>query len=118
MPEEDLAAFTKEVDLEAIEDADEDELQDDQDKKAKRVYDRGAADMNSSFDEQHYFKQRNYKMTQLAKADNHLLLYSNVNILDYVDMNMSNVAKAWTVLFHFKGKSVESMLYEEFNSIA
>ena len=51
MPEEDLAAFTKEVDLEAIEDADEDELQDDQDKKAKRVYDRGAADMNSSFDE-------------------------------------------------------------------
>ena len=54
----------------------------------------------------------------MAKADNHLLLYSNVNILDYVDMNMSDVAKAWTVLFHFRGKSIESMLYEEFNSIA
>ena len=58
MPEEDLAAFTKEVDLNEIDhqEADLDELQEDQDKKAKRVYDRGAADMNSSFDEQHYFK--------------------------------------------------------------
>lgn len=56
-------------------------------------------------------------MLQLAKQDNHLLLYSNVNILDFVDINSSNVAKAWTILFHFRGKSVESMLFEEFNSI-
>ena len=57
-------------------------------------------------------------MAQMAKQDNHLLLYSNVNTLDFVDINTSDVAKAWTILFHFCGKSVESMLFEEFNSIA
>jgi len=47
-----------------------------------------------------------------------LLLYSNVNTLDFIDINANNMAKAWTILFHFRGKSTESMLYEEFNSIA
>lgn len=90
----------------------------DSEKRQKRVYDRGASDMNSSFDESHFFKQRNQKLAQLAKKDNHLLLYSNVNTLDFVDINKSDIAKAWTVLFHFRGKSIESMLFEEFNSIA
>ena len=54
----------------------------------------------------------------MAKKDNHLLLYSNVNTLDFADINAYALAKAWTVLFHFRGKSTESMLYEEFNSIA
>lgn len=58
------------------------------------------------------------KLAQLAKKDNHLLLYSNVNTLDFVDINSSPVAQAWTILFHFRGKSIESMLFEEFNSIA
>ena len=47
-----------------------------------------------------------------------MLLYSNVNTLDFVDINTMDVAKAWTILFHFRGKSIESMLFEEFNSIA
>lgn len=46
------------------------------------------------------------------------MLYSNVNTLDFIDINSSSVAKAWTVLFHFRGKSTESMLFEEFNAIA
>ena len=54
----------------------------------------------------------------MAKRENHLLLYSNVNQLDFMDINESDVAKAWTILFHFRGKSIESMLFEEFNSIA
>lgn len=54
----------------------------------------------------------------MAKIDNHLLLYSNVNVLDYIDINKNNIAKAWTILFHYRGKSIESMLYEQFNSIA
>lgn len=58
------------------------------------------------------------KLAQMAKKDNHLLLYSNVNTLDFVDINTSPVAKAWTILFHFRGKPIESMLFEEFNSIA
>lgn len=99
-----------------------DELQEagpkDGEKRQKRVYDRGAADMAASFDESAYFKQRNTKLAQLAKKDNHLLLYSNVNTLDFIDINQSDVAKAWTILFHFRSKSIESMLFEEFNSIA
>ena len=61
---------------------------------------------------------RNQKLAQMAKRENHLLLYSNVNQLDFMDINESDVAKAWTILFHFRGKSIESMLFEEFNSIA
>ena len=54
----------------------------------------------------------------MAKKDNHLMLYSNVNTLDYIDINTNSIAKAWTTLFHFRGKSIESMLFEEFNAIA
>ena len=89
-----------------------------QNEKEKRIYDYRAGDRNTSFDEQHYFKMRNQKLAQMAKRENHLLLYSNVNQLDFMDINESDVAKAWTILFHFRGKSIESMLFEEFNSIA
>ena len=44
-------------------------------------------------------------------------MYSNVNQKNFVDINREDVAKAWTILFHFKGKSIESMIFEEFNSI-
>ena len=84
----------------------------------KRIYDRGASERGSPFDEQHYFKVRSQKLARMAKKDNHLLLYSNVNTLDFVDINSNSIAKAWTTLFHFRGKSIESMLFEEFNSIA
>ena len=47
-----------------------------------------------------------------------MLLYSNVNTLDFIDINTSPICKAWTILFHFRGKSIESMLFEEFNSVA
>lgn len=86
---------------------------------AKRAYERGAADgHNQPRDDSYLFKMRNTKLASLAKKDNHLLLYSNVNILDFEDINTSEIARAWTILFHFMGKSIESMLFEEFNSIA
>jgi hypothetical protein len=52
----------------------------------------------------------------MQKRDKHMLLYSNINMLDYFDINEQAEAKAWTVLFHFRSKSKESILYEEFNS--
>lgn len=87
-------------------------------KHEKRNYERGSSDRNQGFDEKNFFSLRSTKLAQMAKKDNHLMLYSNVNTLDFIDINVSNVAKAWTVMFHFRGKSTESMLFEQFNSIA
>lgn len=45
-------------------------------------------------------------------------MYSNVNQLNFVDINHLAEAKAWTILFHFRNKSTQSMLFEEFNSVS
>lgn len=45
-------------------------------------------------------------------------MYSNVNQLNYVDINKVREAKAWSILFHYRAKSLQSMLFEEFNSIS
>lgn len=45
-------------------------------------------------------------------------MYSNVNQLNFVDINLLPEAKAWTILFHFRSKSLQSMLFEEFNSVS
>jgi hypothetical protein len=34
-----------------------------------------------------------------------------------VDINKSDIVKAWSILFHFRGKSFESLLFDEFDSI-
>jgi len=47
-----------------------------------------------------------------------MLMYSNINQLNFVDINRREEAKAWAVLFHFRSKSMQSMLYEEFSSIS
>jgi hypothetical protein len=54
----------------------------------------------------------------MNKKDRHLLMYSNINQLNFVDINQKQEAKAWTILFHFRAKSLQSMLFEEFNSIS
>jgi hypothetical protein len=53
----------------------------------------------------------------MDKKGKHLLMYSNINQLNYVDINHLTEAKAWTILFHFRAKSLQSMLFEEFNSV-
>lgn len=47
-----------------------------------------------------------------------MLMYSNINQLNFVDINQRPEAKAWSILFHFRAKSLQSMLFEEFNSIS
>ena len=53
----------------------------------------------------------------MDKKNKHLFLYSNVNSKKFVDINREDIAKAWNILFHFKGKSIESLIFEDFNSI-
>lgn len=42
----------------------------------------------------------------MNKKDKHLLMYSNINQLNFVDINQKSIAKAWTILFHFRAKSL------------
>jgi len=45
------------------------------------------------------------------------LLFTNYEQLNFVNINQNNVAKAWVVLFHFRSKSMDSQLYEDFSSL-
>jgi hypothetical protein len=47
-----------------------------------------------------------------------MLVYSNINRNNYTQLHDVDAAKAWVILFHFKNKSVQSMLYEEFSAVA
>lgn len=53
----------------------------------------------------------------MDKKSKHLLLFSNINQLNFVDINKSNAVKAWTILYHFKSKNQDSVLYDEFESV-
>jgi hypothetical protein len=46
-----------------------------------------------------------------------LLLFSNINQLNFVDVNQSDLVKAWAVLYHFNSKTFNSIIYDEFESI-
>lgn len=46
------------------------------------------------------------------------MVYSNINRVDFIDMNENLTAKAWAILYHFRAKTTESMLFEEFNAVA
>lgn len=46
------------------------------------------------------------------------MLFSNINQMNFVDINKSETVKAWSILFHFRNKSFDSILYDEFESIA
>ena len=94
---------------------DENYRQKDVTERNKKSYDRKAS---SSKDEE--FDYDMFKRKQVEKMDNrnkHLLLYSNVNSQNFVDINKEVNARAWNILFHFKGKSLDSLIFEEFNSI-
>ena len=86
-------------------------------KKEKKIYERKASD--SLYSEELEFHQfRKKKMQDLDKKSKHLLLFSNINQLNFVDVNSSDLAKAWVVLFHFRSKTFDSLIYDEFESIA
>ena len=84
--------------------------------KPKMSYERLGTE--GDFDEDKEFeKYRRTKLAGMSKGDKHKLIYSNQNLFDLVDVNQDRDAKAWTVLFHFKGKDKTSSLYEHFHGI-
>lgn len=83
----------------------------------RKIYERKASE--SLYSEELEFHQfRKKKLADLDKKSKHLLLFSNINQLNFVDVNRQDVAKAWAVLFHFRTKSFDSTLYDEFESMA
>ncbi len=84
--------------------------------KEKKIYERKASE--SLYSEELEFHQfRKKKMQDLDKKSKHLLLFSNINQLNFVDVNQNETVKAWAVLFHFRSKTFDSIIYDEFESI-
>lgn len=82
-----------------------------------KAYDRKATD--SKYQEELDFnKFRMQKVADLGKREKHLSIFSSSNILSFKDMGRSDIAKAWAVLFHFKNKSQDSLVYDLFFSDA
>ena len=101
-----------------LEDVDEEGHSSDADEekqKKKRVYERGAKEGSTQSEDVLMLNKRKQRIRAINKHENHRLLYSNINTIDFRDINRLEIAKAWSVLFHFRSKSLESMLYEEFN---
>jgi len=85
-------------------------------KEERKVYERkGDRDFNMEEDYDN-FKKR--KISQLDKKGKHLLVYSGINRMAYEQLNDIDACKAWVILYHFRAKSIQSMLYEEFSAIA
>lgn len=82
-----------------------------------KIYDRKATDTALS-ENLAYLELRKNTMASMTRKGKHLIIYSNFNQVNHNDLNNNNTAKAWAILFHFRSKSTESMLYEEFNAIA
>ena len=82
-----------------------------------KIYDRKAMDTALS-ENLAYLELRKNTMASMTRKGKHLIIYSNFNQVNHNDLNNNNTAKAWAILFHFRSKSTESMLYEEFNAIA
>jgi len=84
--------------------------------KEKKIYERKASE--SLYSEELEFHQfRKKKLQDLDKKSKHLLLFSNINQLNFVDINQNETVKAWAVLFHFRSKTFDSIIYDEFESI-
>ena len=63
-------------------------------------------------------KERRIKFEKMAVKDIHMMVFSSVNHLNYTDLNSSSVAKTWAVLYHFRNKTLDSALFDDFRSIA
>lgn len=85
-------------------------------KKEKKIYERKYREEIDPEDIK-VTMQRRKKMQELNYQAKHLLLFSNVDLNDYTNLNLSDYAKAWGVLFNFRNKSLESPLYDEVENI-
>lgn len=95
----------------------EQESEQEADDRAVKIYDRKAGDSGRNEDLA-FTQQRLQALERMSRRGRHLMIYSNVTTSDFLDMNQNNIAKAWAVLYHFRGKTTETMLYEEFNALA
>jgi hypothetical protein len=72
----------------------------------------------SRFNEElQYLNSRKMKLSQMNKKQKHLFLFTNFDQLNFLNINKSNEVKAWVVLYHFRSKSIDSYIFEEFSSI-
>jgi hypothetical protein len=65
-----------------------------------------------------YLQLKEEMMSKMNKMAKHMVVYSNINHSNFVDLNELPAVKAWAILFHFRSKSIESQLYEQFAAIA
>jgi len=86
-------------------------------RRKKRFYERMGQDSRYS-EELEFHQYRKKKFEELDKKAKHLLIFSNINSLQFTDINRSDEAKAWAVLYHFKNKSFHSILYDKFESLS
>jgi hypothetical protein len=70
----------------------------------KKIYERKASESLYS-EELEFHHIRKNKLLDLDKKSKHLLLFSNINQLNFVDVNHSENVKAWAVLYHFYSKT-------------
>lgn len=85
--------------------------------KGKSIYERKATESLYS-EELEFHQYRKKKRESMDKKSKHLLLFSSVDQLNFSNINKQDKAKAWAVLYHFKSKSHDSLIYEEFETIA
>lgn len=58
------------------------------------------------------------KIDELTQRQQHVLMFSSLDSLQFQDLNKSDLARAWVVLFHFRGIQQDTYLFTEFDSLA
>lgn len=86
------------------------------DEKEFKVYDRKAGDSGRNEDIA-LSQKKNAAIERMTRRGRHLMVFSGLKTSDFLDINNNEIAKAWAVLYHFRAKTTESMLYEEFNAL-
>jgi len=68
-------------------------------------------------EEQALEQQQKTKLVMLDSKQKHLFLFTNYDQLNLEDINHSDIVKAWAVLYHFRTKNKDTLLFEEFKTI-
>ena len=65
-----------------------------------------------------YQNSRKKEISAMDHKQRHLLLFTNFDQLNFININKSNIVKAWALLYHFRNVEVSTNLGQEFHSIA
>lgn len=63
-----------------------------------------------------YLNSRKMRLGNMDAKEKHLYLFTNFDQLNQTDINKSQEVKVWAVLYHFRNKSQDSQIFEEFTS--